>query len=84
MAYHPHIYWWLSGPAVFCVTKAVPEFVSDEDDPPLKQKRGKHLQEFPNTETLQETVKVHVLQSGVHWSTQSQYLSKWQGHMESG
>lgn len=67
--------WWFSDPAAVCVPTAVPEFVSDEDDPPLKENGGKHLQEFVDTETLQQTVKVHMLQSGVHWSTQSQYLA---------
>lgn len=63
-----------------CVTKVIPEFVSDKDDPPLEQKGGKHLQEIPDTETLQQTVKVHVLQPGVHRSTQSQHLAEQQEH----
>lgn len=58
--------------------EAIPQFVSDEDDPPLQQQGGKHLQEFPNTETLQQTLKVHVLQPGVHRSTQGQNLAEQQ------
>lgn len=69
---------------MICGPTAVPEFVSNEDDPPLKQNGGKHLQEFTDTETLQQAVKVHMFQSGVHWSTQRQYLAKQQEHMESG
>lgn len=46
----------------------IPEFVSDKDDPPLEQKGGENLQEFCDTETFQQTVKVHMLQSGVHRS----------------
>lgn len=68
---------------MFCVAAAAPERVSDEDDPPLEQNGGKNLQEFPDTETLQQTFEVHVLQSGVHGSTQSQYLAEQQEHMES-
>ena len=48
----------------------VPEFVGDHDDPPLEQNGGEHLQQFVNAETLEQTVKVHVFQSGIYWSTQ--------------
>lgn len=52
----------------------VPEFVSDQDDPPLEEDGGEHLQQFVNGETLKQTVKVHMFQSGIHWSTQSYNL----------
>lgn len=39
----------------------VPEFVSDEDNSPLQQNGGEHLQESPYTETLEQAVEVHVL-----------------------
>ena len=64
----------------WCGSAAVPEFVSDEDDPPLQQKGGKHLQEVPDAEALQQAVEVNVLQPGVHWATQSQNLHEQQEH----
>lgn len=57
----------------------VPEFVSDQDDPPLEQNGGEHLQQFVNAETLKQTVKVHVFQSGIHRSTQSYDLDSNKG-----
>lgn len=69
---------------MFCAPAAVPEFVSNEDDPPLEQNGGEHLQEFSDTETLQQTVEVYMLQSGIHWTTQSQNLAEQREHLESG
>lgn len=57
----------------------LPEFVGDQDDPPLQQDGGEHLQQFVNAETLKQTVKVHVFQSGIHWSTQSYDLGSDKG-----
>ena len=53
---------------------ASPELVGDEDDPSLQQQRCKDLQQPPHAQALQQTLKVHVLQPGVHWPTQSQRL----------
>lgn len=68
--------------SVLCTTTVLPELIGDKDHSPLKQKGGKHLQEFPDAETLQETVKIHMLQSGVHRATQSQDLAKQKEHMD--
>lgn len=57
----------------------VPEFVSDQDDPPLEQNGGEHLQQFVNAETLKQTLKVHVFQAGIHWTTQSYNLDSNKG-----
>lgn len=53
---------------------SAPELVSDEDDPPLQEDGGEHLQEAGHAEALQQAVEVDVLQPGVHGPTQSQYL----------
>lgn len=63
-----------SGLVAVQVPTAVPELVGYEDDPPLQQDGGEHLQQSADAQTLQQAVKVHVLQPGVHGSTQSQLL----------
>lgn len=67
-------YWKTASPSSIFPTKpnqngtsggASPEFVRHKDDPPLQQQRGKHPDHLPHAETLEQAVKVHVLQSGV-------------------
>lgn len=40
-----------------------PEFVSGEDDPSLEQQRPQHPEEQPQTQTGEQTLKVHMLQA---------------------
>lgn len=45
--------------------RASPEFICHKDDSSLQQQRGKHSNDLPYAETPEQTVEVHVLQSGV-------------------
>lgn len=40
-----------------------PEFVSGEDDPSLQQQRAEHPEEKPQTQTGEQALKVHMLQT---------------------
>lgn len=51
-----------------------PELVGDEDDSPLQQDGGEDLQQPADAQALQQAVKVHVLQPGVHRAAQRQLL----------
>lgn len=53
---------------------SIPEFVCNEDDSPFQQQRGKHLQKPGDTETLQQAVKIDMLQPWVDWAAQIQFL----------
>lgn len=44
---------------------ASPEFICHEDDSAFQQQRGKDSYHLTHTETTKQTVKVHMLQSGV-------------------
>lgn len=44
---------------------ASPEFISHKDDSTLQQQGGKDSYNLPYTEAAEQTVKVHVFQSGV-------------------
>lgn len=44
---------------------ASPEFISHKDDSTLQQQRGKDSYHLPYAEASEQTVKVHMLQSGV-------------------
>ena len=46
-----------------CMGLASPELVGDEDDPALQQQRAQHLEEQPQAQTGEQTLKVHVLQT---------------------
>lgn len=49
---------------------ASPEFISHKDDSTLQQQGGKDSYHLANTEAAEQTVKVHMLQSGVGWPPQ--------------
>lgn len=42
-----------------------PEFVGCEDDPPLQQQRAEHTEKQAQTQTREQTLKVHMLQARV-------------------
>ena len=56
--------------------EASPEFISHKDDSTLQQQRGKDTYHLPYTEATEQTVKVHMLQSGVSGTPQLNDLNK--------
>ncbi len=55
-----------------------PEFVCSEDDPSLQQQRAEHPEEQTQTQTGEQTLKVHVLQARVRGSAELHHLGmKW-------
>ena len=48
------------------VSVQLPEFVRHKDDPALQQQRGKYSYDLSYAEAAEQTVKVHMFQSGIH------------------